>query len=350
MTKNRLYISLGVVVVLALALVIYRMMTANAAPDTRRQNIPLVRVELPHRDTVVYRLQFRGDILPIRQATIFSKVGGNLENVYVDMGSSVRQNQLLALIDTTELHQQYQQAAATYQNARLTFQRTRELFEQNLVARQDIDNAEATMKVSQANYETAATRLAYARITAPFSGYITKRFLDPGALVNVNNTTLFMLMDLDAVKVIVNILEKDIPLLQEMKKAVVTVDAFPAKEFYGSVTRYSEAVDLSTRTMAVEIDIPNGDHVLKPGMFANVTLIVGEHVNAITIPTVAVLKDDRGTYVYLAIKNTAKRQQVTIGREQNGRTEIVSGLQDADSTITTGQQFVKEGGPISIQR
>jgi membrane fusion protein (multidrug efflux system) len=350
MSKNKLYITLSVLVILALAIVAYKIMTAHAVPDSRRQNIAMVKVELPRRDTVTYKLQFRGDISAIRQASIFSKVGGNLEHVYVDMGSAVKSNQLLALIDTTELHQQYQQAAATFQNARLTFQRTKELFEQNLVARQDIDNADAAMKVSRANFETAATRLGYARITAPFAGFITRRYLDPGALVTLNNTTLFMLMDIDAVKVIINILEKDIPLLRDMKKAVVTVDAFPDKEFYGSVTRYSQAVELSTRTMAVEIDIPNKDHVLKPGMFANVILIVDEHLNAITIPTQAVLKDDRGSFVYLAVKDTAKRRLVNIGVEQNSRTEILSGLNDTDSTITTGQQFVKEGAPISIQR
>ena len=205
------------------------------------------------------------------------------------------------------------------------------------------------MKVAKANYELASTKLSYARISAPFAGYITKRYLDPGALVNPGNTTLFTLMDLEEMKVIVNILEKDIPLIMIGKKCVVTVDAFPDKQFFGTVARYSQAVDLSTRTMAVEIDITNKDHTLKPGMFANVTLLVEEHTNAITLPTQAVLKDDSGNFVFIATNDTAKRIPVTIGVEQDSRTEILKGLTGLENIITTGQQFVKPNGSISIQ-
>lgn len=299
---------------------------------------------------MTFRLPFTGDVVAIQQAAIFSKVSGNLERIYADMGMHVERNQLLALIDTTELHQQYQQAAATYQNARVTYKRTKELFEQNLVAQQDLDNAEATMKVSHAAFETATTHLAYARITAPFAGYVTHRYLDPGALVNPGSSTLFTLMDLDVMKIIINILEKDIPLITQGKKAVVNVDAYPGKEFYGTVTRYAEAVDLSTRTMAVEIDIPNQHHDLKPGMFANVVLIVQERPNVITVPTPAIVKDEKGSCVFAVRQDTARRIPVTIGDEQKGRTEILTGLNGDESIITTGQQFVRDGVAVVVQQ
>lgn len=339
----------GLLVLLVVGVVIFRVVSGSSAADARRQSVPLVRVELPTRETVQYTLQFTGDMVAVQQAAIFSKVSGNLERVYVDMGAKVRSGQLLAMIDTTELRQQYQQASATYQNARMNYQRTRDLADQNLVAKQEVDNAEAAMKVAKANYDLAATRLGYARITAPFAGYITKRYLDAGALVSPGNTTLFTLMDLDHMKVIVNVLEKDIPLIAIGKKAVVTVDAFPGKEFYGNVTRFSQAVDLSTRTMAVEIDIDNTDHRLKPGMFANVTLLVGEHRDALTVPTQAIFKDDNGYYLFVANGETAKRVNVKIGVEQGTKTEILEGLDAAAQVITTGQQLVKADGPISIQ-
>jgi RND family efflux transporter MFP subunit len=327
----------------------YRIIAGNAASSERRPGAPLVRVEKPLRQTVTLKLQFTGDMVAVRQATIFSRVSGNLERVYVDIGAPVRTGQLLALIDTTELHQTYQQAAATFENARMTYQRTKELAEQNLVAAQDIDNADAAMKVAKANFETASTRLGYARITAPFSGYITKRSLDPGATVTPNNVTLFMLMDLDAMKVYVNILEKDIPLIKEGMKVVITVDAFPGREFNGTIARNSQAVDLSTRTMAVEIDVPNRDHTLKPGMFANVTLLVDQHPNAMTIPSQALFKDDKGSYVFVVSGDVARRARLVVGAEQDSRTEILSGLQDTTNVITTGQQFVRDGGPVSVQ-
>jgi membrane fusion protein (multidrug efflux system) len=350
MTTRSKYLIPFAIVLAILAVLAYRLFSGGPGADASRQSAPLVRLELPHRETVTSSLQFTGDVVAIQQAGIFSKVSGNLDRVYVDMGTRVQQGQTLALIDTTELHQQYQQAEATYENARLTFRRTRDLFAQNLVSQQDLDNSEATMKVTAAAFDAAKTRLSYARITAPFAGFVTKRFLDAGALVTPNNSTLFTLMDLDQMKITVNVLEKDIPRIAVGKSATITVDAFPEKEFEGQITRLSEAVDPGTRTMAIEIDIPNRGHTLKPGMFASVTLVVEEHRDAVTVPTVALLKDDQGFYLYAAAGDTARRIRVTPGWEQGERTEIRTGLSDSLTIITTGQQFVRDGGPVKVQR
>jgi len=307
-------------------------------------------VSSPRREDVTYNLQFTGDVLPILQASIFSRVSGNLEKIFVEMGDVVRQDQLLALIDTTELYQQYQQAAAAFQNARLSYDRARELFDRNLGSKQDQDNTEAVAKIAEANYALAATKLGYAKITAPFAGIITRRFLDPGALVSPGSTTLFTLMDLDRVKVIIHVLEKDIPRVTHGKPALVTVGAVPGQKFTGEITRYSEAVDPDTRTMAVEIDISNADHRLKPGMFANVNLIVDRHENALTIATPAILQDDLGNFGYVVRADTAWKARITPGAELDTRTEILSGISDTTAqVITAGQQFAKDGGPVTIQ-
>jgi RND family efflux transporter MFP subunit len=347
--KNWMMISGGLVAAGIAVFVIVRVAGGSSSDQARRANAPLVQAEMPRREAVSYQIEFTGDVLPVSQATIVTKVGGSLERVYVDIGTRVVENQILALIDTTELSQLFMQMSASYQNAKVNYERTKELAEQNLLAKQDLDNAEAAMKVAQANYETAKTRLDYAHISAPFAGYITKRFLDPGAVVTANSTTLFSLMDLDAMKITISVLEKDIPLISIGKKAVITVDAFPGKKFQGTVARYSHAVDLSTRTMAVEIDIPNTDHLLKPGMFASVTLVVDVHHDAVTVPTQALLKDDRGSFVYVLGGDTAHRKGVRVGIEQNTRTEILSGLDGSERVITTGQQFAKDGAPVNPQ-
>ena len=346
--KLKIIIAIGLLIIVAI--VALKIIGGAGSTDQRKQSSPIVKVEQPHRETILNKLKFTGDVTPIQQANIFSKISGNLEKVYADMGSYVQKGQLLAQIDTTEIYQQFQQMSATYQNAKLTYQRNKDLSEQNLIAKQDLDNAEAAMKVGSANFEAAKIRLDYARITAPFSGFITKRFLDPGALVTSNNATMFTLMDLNAMKIIVNVLEKDIPLAKIGKKASITVDAFPGKEFYGSVARISEAVDLSTRTMAVEVDIPNTERLLKPGMFASVTIVVNERKNAITVPTQAILKDAKGFFLYIVNDKTAKRITINLGIEQDSRIEILSGLNGNENIITTGQQFVKDGGQVIIQQ
>lgn len=349
MKINRRTVILLVLVVAVLA-VTWRIISARSESSGRGPNIPQVRTDSILHQNVRYELRFTGDAMAVQQANIFSKVNGTLEREFVDIGSTVGQNQILALIDTTELSQTYSQTGATYTNAKLQFGRAKDLFEQNLIARQDLDNAEAAMKVAQANFETARTRLQYAQIRAPFAGTIVKRYLDPGALVTANNSTLFSLMDLSNLKIIVNVLERDIPSITKGKAADITVDAFPGRKFAGRITRSAGAVDLSTRTMAVEIDIPNKDLLLKPGMFANVVITAAEHVNAVTVPTAALLKDDQGQYVYIADGDTARQVRVKLGIEQGMQTEILSGLRGNERLITVGQALVRNGGPIAIQK
>jgi len=349
-TRGRLFLLGLIFVIIAAIFVVVQLRSARASSEARRQQTPAVKVQTPARTDLMRALHFTGDVSAIQQAAIFSKVSGNIDRIYVDMGMPVRRGQILALIDTTELAQQLQQASATYENARLIHQRSSDLFAQNLVSRQDLDNAEAALKVAGAAYDASKTRLGYARITAPFSGIITRRFLDAGALVNPGSSTLFTLMDLDAMKVLVNVQERDIPMISEGKQAVVTVDAFPGRTFTGRVKRYSQAVDLGTRTMPVEIDIPNPGLMLKPGMYASVTLEVGRTTNAITIPLGAVLRDNSGPYVLIAEQDTARRRAVALGMEQDDRIQVLSGLEGSEQVITTGQQLVRPNGPVAIRR
>jgi membrane fusion protein (multidrug efflux system) len=348
--NRRKQIIIGFMVLLVVGASLYRILSAGPSADVRRLNLPLVKLEPAGQETVMVVRQFTGDVVAVQQAGIFSKVSGNLERVYVDIGTPVRAGQVLALIDTTELRQQYQAAAATYENARITYQRSKDLFGQNLLSRQDIDNSETAYKIAAAAMETASTRLGYARIKAPFAGVITRRYLDRGAFVTLNNSTLFTLMDIDAVKVIINILEKDIPLMADGKQANITVDAYPARAFPGSVTRFSRAVDPNTRTMAVEIDIPNRDHALAPGMYANVVLVVTSHPDAVTIPTAAMLKDDRGYFVFTVTADTARAVRILPGVEQGAKTEVLSGLGANTPIVTTGQQFARDGGAVIVQK
>jgi RND family efflux transporter MFP subunit len=336
-------------VVLAAALIYFKVTNASGAADGRRGGTPVVHVEFPRLETVVTRLRLNGDVLPIRQAGIFSKVGGNLERIYTDMGVRVRANELLASIDSTELHQQVQQTAATYQNALNGYERTKQLFEKNLASKQDIDNADATMKVARANYDAALTRISYSQITAPFHGFITRRYLDPGALVTANSATLFTLMALDTVRIIVNVPEKDVASVYGVHRADVELDALPNRTYQGRVARFSQAIDLSTRTMPIEVVVPNPRNEIKPGMFATVSLTVAQRPNALTLASNVILRDENGMYAFVIKDQRARRVRVTTGPEQDSRVEILSGLTGTDSVVVAGQQFAKDGGPVIVK-
>ena len=338
-------------IIIALALVVFvRITLTSSTIDSRRQGMALVKVQKPFRETIRTTFTYVGDVLPLQQATIYSKVTGNLERNYVEMGTYVHNTQLLALIDTTELFQQYQQTSATYQNTSVLFERAKQLYDRKLAAKQDVDNAEAAMKVARANYDAAKTHLSYARIVAPFNGFVTRRFLDAGALVNASTSTLFTMMYLDSVKIIVYVPEKDLSQMYNVRTATVTLDALPHQEFTGYVSRFSEAVDLATRTMPIEVDIPNHSRMIKPGMFATISFVVSERQNAMTLSSDDLLKDDNGYFVFIADGKKAHQVRVTIGNETNSHTEILSGLNGTEDVITTGQQFVKEGTSLTIQQ
>jgi membrane fusion protein (multidrug efflux system) len=348
MKVNRKAVIIAFLGLLFVGFVLFRISQRESSNEASRRPAPLVATVNPTRENLVRTLTYNGDVLPFQQAYIYAKVTGTLERVFVDMGDFVRQGRLLATIDSTELVQQVLQTSATYENALINYNRTNDLAAQNLLAKQDLDNAQAAMTVAKANYDNAVTKLSYARITAPFSGIITKRNLDPGAVVTSNNSTLFTLMDLEHVKVITSIPEKDVPTLERVKSAQVTVDALPGKAFRGEVSRLSQAIDLNTRTMPVEIDIENASHQLKPGMFATVTLSAEEHKNALVLPIQAILTDDQGQFVFVAEGGKVKKDYVKPGWEISNRLEIVGGLTGGEDVVVSGQQQLREGVAVRV--
>ncbi|HVN49315.1 MAG TPA: efflux RND transporter periplasmic adaptor subunit [Bacteroidota bacterium] len=351
--KKRKIIIWGSIVVLGLivlGVVIYRGTVAAKAIDARRQMMPIVKVEKVARKDLPIRLQLNADVLAIRQATLIAKVGGTLERNLVDMGSFVKTNDILAVIDSTELYQTYQQTQATYIDAKLVYGRTKQLTERQLASQQDIDNAEAAMLVAKANFDAAKTKLSYAMVIAPFAGCISKRFLDPGAVVTPSATSLFTIVALDSVLINVSIPEKDVETIYHVKKASITLDALPGQVFEGAITRFSNALDVSNRTMAVQICIPNRSHILKPGMFATVTMIEAVHSQVIAVPTNILVKDADGMCVFVVQDGKAKRLPVQTGVEVDSQTEILSGLSGTESIIVTGQQTVRNGASVLVQQ
>jgi membrane fusion protein (multidrug efflux system) len=347
--RNRKRIIISAVIVIAIIAVIVFRIISNAPTDSKRSTLLIVQVEKVHRMNLTDKINLNGDVTASQQATLYAKVSGTLDRTYVNMGDAVQRGAILALIDTIELSQTVLQTQAAYLNAKLNYDRTKNLIDQHLIAQQDVDNAEVVLKTAEANYTVAVTRLGFAHVTAPFSGIITKRYLDAGGVVTPNSSPLFTLMDVRQVKIIVNLLEKDISKLPSVKRATATIDALPGKEFTGIVRRASQALDLATRTMEVEIDIDNPARQLKPGMFANVSIIAGERPGRIVVPTQAIMKDNSGSYVFRVVNGKANRTPVTLGVEQDNHYEILSGLQENEQVIVLGQNQVRNDADVKVQ-
>lgn len=366
-SRKKIYIFISVIFVVFVVLVYIRLKGNLDASTKRPLPQPSVELSSPVRKSIVKKLSFTGDILPIQQSNIYSRVAGNIKKIYVDIGQYVRTGQILAEIDKSIFFQNvkqteglYKQAKATYENNKIQYDRNLELFNKGLVAQSDVDNSktvvqvsEAQMESAQANYINAQTQLSYCDIRAPFSGYITKRYLDPGTYVIVGgnnpNSVLFVLSDINDLKVMVNVLDKDIPLLDKVESALITTDAYPEEEFTGHIRAIGQSLDLSTRTMVTEVDIENRNQMLKPGMFANVELILKKQDNALTLPLQCIRKDDKGSFVYSVNQDSvAFKKYIQLGIQDNNTCEISDGLGDSDKIVVTGQDLIQDGIRVKI--
>lgn len=365
--KKKWALIISAVLVLIFAAFIYYRISENIKTSQKKNRPPqTVEISQPERGDITSELSFSGDILAVQQTNIYSRVTGNIQKIFVDIGDYVNTGKLLALIDQSTFVQTVKQtegllnqAKATLENNKVNYERLLTLFEKGLASKGDLDNAETQVKVSEAqvqtaeaNYSNAKLQLGYCSITAPFSGYITKRFLDQGSLVSSGTSnSIFILSNIGKLKIMVNVLEKDIPLLDNVRDVMIKTDAYPNEVFNGKFRKMSQSVDLSTRTMPVEINIDNDNNMLKPGMFARVELVLDKHYNVITLPLQCVLKDDNGRYVYMiSEESTAVKKYVQTGLESNNKIEIISGLSETDKIVSVGQELIKENSKVKISK
>lgn len=365
--KKKWVIISSVILFLIFAAFVYYRINENIKAS-QKQNKPAQTVEviLPEKGDITSELSFSGDILAIQQTNIYSRVTGNIQKIHVDIGDYVTTGKLLASIDPGTFIQSVKQtegllnqALASLENNKVNYQRLLALYEKGLTSKGEVDNAETLVKVTEAqvqtaeaNYTNARLQLGYCNITAPFSGYITKRFLDQGSLVSSGTSnSIFILSNISKLKIMVNVLEKDIPLLDNVKDVEIKTDAYPNEIFIGKFRKMSQSVDISTRTMPVEVNIDNNDNMLKPGMFARVELVLNKHYNTQILPVQCVKKDEKGSFVYtVSDDNTAIKKYVQTGIESNNKIEIISGLNETEKVVSVGQELIKENSKVKISQ
>jgi RND family efflux transporter MFP subunit len=304
--------------------------------------------------------------------------------LYVDKGDFVKANQLLVEIDHTDyLHAVNRAKAnlaaaradvlrqeANIRNAKLNLDRMTELIKQQFVSQQDLDTAQVNYDVAVAQIESlkaqvkqmevalqqAETNLTYSYIRAPFAGYIAERNLDQGSFVSgsTGSTSTFsrgilLLHEIDQVRTLIEVVEKDLPLIKIGQKAEVRAEAYPDRVFDGQVTRIVQALNRATRTMTVEVDLPNADHALKGGMFARVEVMVGTHRDAIQIPIDALTRLEDLQYVYVVKDGKASQVMVEVGSRVENRIEVLKGLTGTEHVIVSGKDLVGNGTTVEAR-
>jgi RND family efflux transporter MFP subunit len=322
------------------------------------------------------RVMVVGNLIGAQTVELVPKVSGRLQDVRVRLGDRVSRGQPIAKIEDREILEQVKQSEGAASVSQATIRqreadlklaqtnvvRTRNLFARQLIPQQTLDDAEARDQAASAQLDLARAQfdqskarldelninLANTVITSPVDGFVGRRSLDPGAWVTTNSAFVSV-VDISVVRLVVNVVEKDLRRMSVGSPASVEVDAFPGQTFSGRIARIAPVLDPTTRTAQIEIEVPNGDAKLKPGMYARVRFIVEERKQALTVPIASVvdLSGKRGVF-RSAENSTAKFFPVVTGLEDQGLIEIMQGVQEGDRIITTGAAGLRDGDRIVL--
>jgi len=315
-----------------------------------------------------------GNLIGEQTIDIAPRTGGRLLEVNVKMGDKVRRGQVLAKIEDREIVEQVRAAEASQEVAKATirqreadlkvaelnFERSKNLFQRQLLAKQALDDAEsrymaavaqtdlskAQLSQNEARLQELRINLQHTSVTSPVDGFVGKRSVDPGAMVNTN-TAIASVVDISKLRLVANVVEKDLRMVSAGDFAVVEVDAYPGEKFNGKIARVSPVLDPATRTAAMEVEVPNADYKLKPGMYARINLTVEEHDKALVIPKTAVIdyQSQRGVWVPND-NDRAMFVPLKLGIENAEQIEVLAGLQEGAKFVNLGAAAVRNNDQL----
>jgi RND family efflux transporter MFP subunit len=326
--------------------------TAHAADAPK----PLeFKTATPTRGDINRFISLPGSLKANQQATLYARVPGYLKSIAVDKGDRVAAGQSLGEIEVPELAADAVRYRAEARTAETDFTRLNAAQKSapELVTPQALDEARGRMDVAKANLERTETLLNYSKLTAPFAGVITARFVDPGAFIpaatsgsSAQNAALVTLMDFNIVRAQVAVPELEAPLVRTGQPVRVSVEGLPGKVFEGTVARLAYALDDVTRTMLVEADLPNPDLALRPGMYATIKVGVEKHTDTLLIPAEGLVTEKSGASVFLAADGKAKKTAVKAGFNDGAKAEILSGLTGSETVLLVGKTALTDGAAI----
>ncbi|HKD73597.1 MAG TPA: efflux RND transporter periplasmic adaptor subunit [Candidatus Acidoferrum sp.] len=339
------------------------------ASNTEALAVPTVAVIHPTAESGNEDLVLPGTLQAFVESPVFARTNGYLKKWYHDIGSRVNKGELLADIDTPEVDQQLSQARADLNTAeananlsQITASRYSELLKTDGVSKQEVDNAigdleakRATVESFQANVRRLEELESFKRIYAPFSGVITRRNVDIGTLVNAGNggasQLLFILAQTDPIRVYINVPEMYAASIHAGLGAYLVLTQYPGRKFEGNVVRNAEAIDLSTRTLLTEVDVPNRPGELLPGGFAQVHLLVKVSGQRVQVPVNALLFRAEGLRAVLIDSNhRAHLQPIVIGRDYGNTLEVLSGLNADDWIVLNPPDSLEDGQEVHVKQ
>src|SRR3989440_8938514 len=335
--------------------------------ETTQTALSAVSVVSPTKTAPTDELILPGNVQPFITSPIYARTNGYLKRWYFDIGSHVKKGQLLAVIETPEVDQQLQQARsnlltaqANLELASITKTRYQGLLKSNAVAQQDVDNAvgtynanKAIVEADKAAVEQYSALVSFEKIYAPFDGIITARNTDVGDLINSGSSTgaktdLFHIAQPGILRVYVNVPEEYSQGVKNGMTADLSLAEFPGRKFRGKLVRTAEAINVTTRTLLVEIDVDNPTGTLLTGSYAEVHLAVPTHASTFLLPVNTLIFRSEGLHVATVKDGKVVLVAVTPGHDFGNQIEIVSGLKADDQVIINPPDSIIAGQAVQI--
>jgi RND family efflux transporter MFP subunit len=368
----RPWLSLAIILIVVGALLAFGIRSRVKArtkltAETAKVALTAVSVVSPKRTAPAQEIILPGNVQPFITSPIYARTNGYLKKWYFDIGAHVKQGQLLAVIETPELDQQLQQARsnlltakANLDLARITKSRYQGLLKSNAVSQQDVDNAVGTYNANnaivesdQAAVDQYTALVSFERIYAPFDGVITARNTDIGDLINSGSnanvkTDLFHIAQPGTLRVYVNVPEEYSRGMKVGMTADISLAEFPERKFQGKLVRTADAINVTTRTLLIEIDVNNPTGTLLTGSYAEVHLAVPTAASTLLIPVNTLIFRSEGLRVGVVKDGKVALTAVTPGHDFGNQIEIVSGLKPDDQIIINPPDSILHGQAVQI--
>jgi multidrug efflux system membrane fusion protein len=339
------------------------------AKETDSLAVPSVLVIQPKSEPPQEDLVLPSTLQAYIESPIYARTSGYLEHWYKDIGSRVQKGELLADIETPEVDQELMQARAARDQAeaqlnlaKTSAERWDTLRKMDAVAQQETDERSSSYTQAQAALASATANVrrleqleSFKHIYAPFSGVITKRNTDIGALINAGNSgtnqELFVMAQINPIRVYVDVPENDAPAVRTNQKATIELPALPGRSFSGSVVRTADAIDPATRTLRTEIDVPNHDGQLLPGSYAQVHFGVKVVAVRMSVPVNALLFRAEGPRAaVVGSDGKVHLKAVVIGRDYGTDVEILSGLDPTENIVLNPSDSLEDGQTVRVTK
>jgi RND family efflux transporter MFP subunit len=337
--------------------------------ETNELAVPTVIVVQPKRAAPGQEVVLPANVQAFKDAPIYARTNGYLKRWYVDIGGRVKAGQLIAEIDTPEVNQQLSQARsdldtaqANLQLSQITAARYAGLLKTDSVSQQDADNAagdlaakKAVVESSQANVKRLQDLQSFEKIYAPFDGVITARNIDIGQLIDsggssANHAELFHISAPWTLRVYVNVPQIYSQVAKPGLKADLIFQEFPGRRFEGTLVRTAEAIDQASRTLLVEIDVPNPSGELLTGAYSEIHLKLPGNLSSFTVPTNSLIFRSEGLQVASVKQGKAELIPITIGRDYGASVEVLSGINGDENIILNPSDSIVSGQPVRISQ